>query len=481
MFAFVNRIVPKKPAASFSLKAVASGFLFFLSLISAAPLSAGEGVWDVLFRDIPVRITTADAGLTMSFYVLKQTHEPVLRTDDGENYYSRILSRWERDLLSRNFVLCPDTALQFAPGKKFSYELFLSQISSATRVFSPDSEITGDGRCVRVGFTKPMRRYLDFLTLYEHAPTIKRDDIVEIGLGEYLPVSVRPGDIALRRKKEVPNGFSTILIHKYTGPDDPNLANRGIDDFNRMQIAAIPEWVKREYAYLDGAILQTVVLIINHPDKDIRRIVYNCMNVDSLRHALYPTWKEFVDVSNVLPVGVPGAAPGKPVQYCGENIRTKVRRPLVFINLGGDNDKQMAAFMSDFEKKTGIPVLIKRLQDKDMYRTLYQSPREYDLVVVSMGAVRPDHTAFFDYLVKADGYYDLRLEKFSALYDRLQLEGDTDERNALGAQMAEMLSSEYVLLPLLQVHRRFYYPKEIMNLTAGRGFLEYPEVAEFRW
>ncbi len=417
----------------------------------------------------------------MSFYVLKQTHEPILRTDDGENYYSRILSRWERDLLSRNFVLCPDTTLQFEPGEKFSYDLFLSQISSATRTFSPYSEIIGDGRCVHVHFTKPMRRYLDFLTLYEHAPTIKKDDIMEIGLGEYLPVSVRPEVVILRRKKEVPNGFGAVVIHKYTGPGDPNLTNRGIDDFNRMQIASIPEWVKREYAYLDSAILQTVVLIVNHPDKDVRRIVYNCMDVDSLRHALYPTWKEFVDIRNVLPVGVPGAVPGRPTQYCGEGIRKKVQRPLVFINLGGDNDKQMAAFMADFEKKTGIPVSIKRLQDKDMYRTLYQSPRRYDLVIVSMGAVRPDHTAFFDYLVKPDGYYDSRINRLGVLYERLQLEGDPDERNALGAQMAEMLSSEHVLLPLLQVHRRFYYPREIINLTAGRGFLEYPEIAEFRW
>ena len=435
----------------------------------------------MLIKDIPVRISTADAGLNMSLYVLKQTHEPYLRTDDGENYYSRILTRWERDLISRNFTLCPDTALEFSPGEKFSYGLFLTQISSATRGFAPDSEITGDGKCVRVRFPRPMRRYLDFLTLYEYAPTIKKDDLIETGLGEYLPESVRPETILLRRKRKVSRGYNSIIMHKYGGPSDPNLENREINDFNRMQISTIPDWVKRKYAYLDSSILQTVVLIINHPDKAVRRTVYNCMDVDALRRALYPTWEEFADVSNVLPVGVPGAIPGKPPQHCDKSMRGNISRPLVFINFGVNNDAQMATFMADFRKRTGIPVSIKRLQDKEIQRTLYQSPRKYDLVIVSMGAVRPDHTAFFDYLVREDGYYDFKLGGLREMYSRLQLEGDPNSRNALGAQMAELISSDYVLLPLLQVNRRFYYPREIRNLTVGRGFLEYPEVADFRW
>jgi len=434
----------------------------------------------MVLKDIPVRITTADAGLNMSLYVLKQTHEPFLRTDDGENYYSRILTRWDRDLMSRNFTLCPDTSLEFSPGEKFSYDLFLTQISSATKGFARDSDISKDGDCVRVRFPRPMRRFLDFLTLYEYAPTIKKDDLIEAGLGEYLPVSVRPETILLQRKRKVARGYNSIIMHKYTGPSDPNLENREISDFNRMQISTIPEWIKREYAYLDSSILQTVVLIINHPDKDVRKTVYNCMDVDALRRALYPTWEEFADVSNVLPVGVPGAIPGKPAQHCDGGLR-KIAKPLVFINFGVNNDAQMAAFMADFEKRTGISVSIKRLQDKEIQRTLYQAPRKYDLVIVSMGAVRPDHTAFFDYLVRKDGYYDFKLGRLGDMFNRLQLEDEPSARNAVGARMAELIASDYVLLPLLQVRRRFYYPRAIRNLTVGRGFLEYPEVAEFRW
>lgn len=452
-----------------------------MSAVFAGPAFSARDSWEVLLKDIPVRITTADAGLNMSFYVLKQTHEPVLRTDDGENYYSKILSRWGRDLTSRNFILCPDTSLEFAPGKKFTIDLFLTQISSATKGFFPDSTITSDGSCVRVGFSKPMHRYLDFLTLYEHAPTIRKDDLMEIGLGEYLPISVQPETIVLRRKHEVASGYNSITIHKYTGPNDPNLDNRGISDFNRMQISTIPEWVKREYAYMDSPTLQTVVLIVNHPDKEIRKIVYNCMDVDSLRRAFYPTWKEFGDVQNVLPVGVPGAVPGKPTQHCDKAMRKTLSKPLVLINFGVNNDKQMAAFMADFKRRTGLGISVQRLKDTDIQRTLYQSPRKYDLAIVAMGAMRPDHTAFFDYLVREDGYYDFKLKELGKLYARLQLEGDTVERNVLGVKMAEMVATDHVLLPLLQVNRRFYYPREIMNLTAGRGFLEYPEVADFRW
>jgi hypothetical protein len=457
----------------------------FLSLILATAsintFGASQEVWEVLLKDIPVRITTADAGLNMSLYVLKQTHEPMLRTDDGENYTSRILRSWSRDLTSQNYRFCPDTSLEFIPGEKFTYESFLSHISSITASFNPDSKIIPEQACVKVSFSAPMRRYLDYLTLYEHAPTRKKDAVIEVGLGEFYPESVRPESIRLRRKRRVRRGYNTIIIHKYAGPADPNLENRRISDFNKMQISTIPDWVKRDYAHFDSTILQTVVLILNHPDKNIRRIVYNCMDVDSLRRAYYPTWKEFVDIQNLLPVGVPGAVPGLPEQKCDKASLRKLPAPLAFINFGANNDAQMAAFMATFEKKTGIKVSVRKLQDKDIQDTLYHYPRKYDLVIVAMDAVRPDHAAFFDYLVREDGYFDFKLGKLADLYKHLLLEDNPVRRDELGAKMAGMVSSEYVLLPLLQVQRRFYYPRNIKNLTVGRGFLEYPEVAEFKW
>lgn len=456
-------------------------FVSALSCGAAAPAFASADTWEVLLKDIPVRIAAADAGLNMSFYVLKQTHEPVLRTDDGENYRSKILKAWSRDVFSRNFRLCPDTGLEFEPGSPFTFDFFFSHISSVTAALTPDFRASRDGDCVSVAFRTPMPRYLDFLTLYEYAPSVKKDSTMEAGLGEFLPVSVEPEKILLNRKRRVSRGYNSVVIHKYLGPSDPNLENRAIRDFNRMQISTIPEWVKREYAYFDSTILQTVVLVINYPDRDVRKAVYNCMDADSLRRALYPTWKEFVDIQNLLPIGVPGALPGKPRQECRAASFKKPARPLVFINFGVNNDAQMAAFMKDFERRTGIKVEIRRIGDKEIQRALYQYPRKYDLVIVSMGAVRPDHTAFFDYMAREDGYFDFRVGRLPELYKKLLLEGVPDRRDELGGKMAAALSSEFVVLPLLQVHRRFYYPRNIRNLTVGRGFLEYPEVADFKW
>ncbi|MHB9139568.1 MAG: hypothetical protein ACYC4Q_09210, partial [Victivallaceae bacterium] len=261
------------------------------TMVSSCLAAKADGTWEVLLKDIPVRVSVKDAELNMCRYVLKQTHEPVFRLDDGENYTSRILENWTRDLESRNYRLCPKGSLRFLPGQAYTGEMFNSHISSVTKLYDPAGVTSWDGSCFRVSFAAPRKGYLEYLSRYENAPTLSLSDKIEVGLGEYTPVEVEPERVTLVRKEPVRRGYNKIVIHKYTGPGDPNLENRAISDFNRLQISLIPEWVKSSQVHFDGVILQTVALMINHPDKDVRRTLYNCMGADQLRRALYPTWK----------------------------------------------------------------------------------------------------------------------------------------------------------------------------------------------
>lgn len=81
---------------------------------------ATEASWAVLYPSVPGRIATSLAGENDVYYVLKQTHEPLLRKDDGQNYSSRILRSWGRNIRSSEYTFCPDTRLSFAGGERFT-------------------------------------------------------------------------------------------------------------------------------------------------------------------------------------------------------------------------------------------------------------------------------------------------------------------------------------------------------------------------
>ena len=132
-------------------------------------------------------------------------------------------------------------------------------------------------------------------------------------------------------------------------------------------------------------------------------------------------------------------------------------------------------------EKTGIKIDVRRLRDEEITRTLYQYPRKYNLVIVAMDAIRPDHEVFFEYLVRADGYFDHPIPRIREQFRLLTAEEDIQKKGELARELAHTASKEYLVLPLLQVRRRYYYPADIKNLTVGKGFLEYPEIADFRW
>ena len=71
--------------------------------------SEKDNTWDAFLLGIPSKITPNIAKLNMGYYILKQTHEPLLRNDRDYNYFSNIFSQWERSIDNKYYKLCLDT------------------------------------------------------------------------------------------------------------------------------------------------------------------------------------------------------------------------------------------------------------------------------------------------------------------------------------------------------------------------------------
>jgi len=464
---------------SVKIKIVFGALVLFSGACSDSPRGK---LWGVLVSGLPSQITTKEYRGNVTYYVLKQTHEPILRKDDGQNYTSRLLNKWSRSIDYTRYVLCPNMSLSFTEKDQFSAEFFAKHINTVTKRFDPAFSVTAVDRCFEVKFAQPRKSYADFLSLYENAPTLKQSNDIEIGLGAFYVKEIKSDAITLARKEPIRNGYNKIVLYEYQGAKDPRLQNRDIKDFNLIPDFDIPKWALDEYIGFVNMELRSMLLIINHPDLSMREAIYNCADVRELRKSYFPQKNNFFDIQNILPVGVFGAKAGVPRQECSVKYQRELSKTsLVFANWMHGNNVELNNFAKKFSLRTGADLKVVDFVPRELVKLFNKSPRPYNLLIILFDSVRPDPNAFFDSFAKNNGFHDFYMPAIKQMYEDLNREDDEAKRRDISMKITEEISRNSLAVPLYQSVRTLYYPSEIRNFTVGKGFLEYPEVAEFRW
>jgi len=452
-----------------------------VGLACAAGCRGGQDNWVVLANSLPPKVRTDQAFVSIVLYILKQTHEPLLRRDDGENYSSRVLRKWTRSLDNREYSFCPDQSLRFNQKVTFSTELLAAQLEAIAKKYDDSAVLTAQDGCVSVSFASSRPTYLSFLTRYENAPTLARNGAIEDGLGPFTVEKIEKNSIVLARKSPVLRGYNTIVVLQNS--TDIAADDRGIADWNLLSGVEMPHSVQRGYQSFTNTELKTGNLIINHLDPAMRGMIYHCTDIDSLRRSFLPAKKEFSDVATVLPIGVPGAQQGMAKQDCRAALASMRHKggSIVFSNWRTDNDQEMDNYAKAFFKKTGVQMRLVRYPPAEFKKILHTRPRPYHLTIMHLDAVVPDYRAFVEVFFRDDGYLDFDLPAGAAYFENMIRTEDAERKHRLAMSVVGELSGKAVALPLYQSVRVFRYPKKIKNLVVGRGFLEYPEIGDFRW
>jgi len=414
------------------------------------------------------------------YYILKQTHEPLFRKDDGENFTSKVLKKWSRSIDYREYYFCPNTDLFFNEKVRFDKSFFRSYITETTKKFDNNFKIIEEKNCFIINFSKPQKNYLDFLTWYENSPTIIRTNKIEDGLGEFYVDKIENDKMILKRKKKISHAYNQITIYKVSYGQ--NLQTENIEDFNLLNSADIPEKIRTKYIKVSSLDLKSIILIINHPDEKIRKYIYNCIEIDDLLRSFFYNRKfQYNYITSILPVGISGAQQGKPIQLCDFYKNKLKNTKIIFGNWFSEiNQEAMKRFSENFYKKTGIEIKIKNITANELM--ISKIPKPYNLTIIFLDATRNDPLAFFE--VFADfkkSKYDLRIPELEDLYRKMAYSKDEKEKLELSKKMIKIIEEKHLALPLCQTIKTMYYPPWIKNITVGRGFLQYPEVAEFRW
>lgn len=437
-------------------------------------------IWRAVIVALPEKVSTKDISST-SYYILKQTHEPILRKDDGFNYTSRILKRWSRSIDYREYTFCPDISLRFDVSREFSFDFFVRHMAGITASFDSSASISASDGCLNISFLKPSRKYMDYLSAYANAPSVEISSVAEAGLGPYIVTAVGKDEIVLARKHPMRRAFNTIYVYDYRGPDDSRLSRRFIADYNFVPTREGMVFPDSKYARFETMAPKSMVLLINLPAERSRKILYNCIDIDGMRKAFSGSAGPFNDVKTILPVGVPGGVPGKPRQNCAFK-RSELRNigTVVLANWRDDSAARLEKYAEEVSSSTGLSIKVVNYPPAELAARMRKKNRPYGLVIMMTGADRDNFRLLASYFGK-NRLLDFDIPGVEKLYEELIKEAVPDRQKVMAAKIADRISGSWALLPLYQSVTCMYYPKKIKNLSVGREFMEYPEVADFRW
>ncbi len=427
---------------------------------------------------LPALISSSLAGTNTVYFILKQTHEPLFRKDDGENYSSKILKKWERNLTNTAFVFCPDTSKEFYKKRRFDEDFFKTYISSVTLKFDKNFRLSQNKDCFNIVFNKPQPKYLDFLTFYENAPSIVRNENLEDGLGEFYVSDMNTKEMRLLRKKKQKRGYNEIIIKRYDLDEKIPL---DMTDYNFINTEDIPMEIRKKYKAVPTFTLKTASIIINNPDLKLRKAVYNNINpMEFMKTFFYNKKFDCIEIQNFLPVGFKYARPGKIKQ---KKIKSDFSGELKFLNyFYSINEKPMQKFWEDFYLKSGIKVKIVNADISKIKGNPFDFLRKFDIFLISSEATRNDINAFLEIFGDTPmNPYSFKIKELAKIYDEIKKESDKEREEALVNKALSIIEKEYIILPVCQMVKTVYYPPDIKNINVGRDFFQYPEIGEFRW
>lgn len=453
-----------------------------LMLVISSCTRSKEREWSILFQVIPEHLRTNEANINIIHYLLKQTHIPILQEVESGQYDSLILNKWSRSADNRFFEFCPNTNLKFNPTKSFTVNNLVESLNKIKAEINVNFNVTSNNTCVQINSKSNLPSLLKALTDFRYAPTIKCAPKWECGLGKYEVTQITASKFRLKRKiqDELKNGYDTIILAQA----DVLKNTETISDINRT-IDEIPRWIDlSSYSQYDVNLLQTLILIINVPNINLRKVLYNCLNSKDLSIAFNPNMKasDKVDISRILPTEFYPNSKQTIVRSCADLPVNAEQNKLNFVNWRNNNTQTLSNYLNEIYRKTGITLQNLKVTPSDFVKALVSRNsdfKKYDLIPMAISAESTDLASFFRPIVASSKkYLKYNVPGAANVYHKLITTVDRKLSLALARKLADLIDNHYAAVPMYQVKKSFYYPSNIINLDTGRNFLEYPEVGK---
>lgn len=454
-------------------------YIFIISSLSSCSVFNKDETWVAVLTGIPKEIKPSMSHSLLVSYVLKQTHEPLLKKDKNSNYYSDIIEKWQRSVDHKQIEFCLLKDKYFDETTKFTSDdlaQFLKAVIENNKLETPS--IIKKENCIQYSFNKPQEKLLELLTFIGNAPTHKSNiPDIENGLGAYFVTELDSKKILLKRKINSSTGFNKIEFLNINNLTTEQLNSETIKDYNFVSGDKIPDWVKVKYLSFNITTLKTRALFINIPDAEMRDKIFNCMDIKSLRTVIFGSKTPMIDIASILPMGIVGASPGTIKQKCSTIVSLATKKKFNLILWDIPNKNGLESLLESFFKKTGINIIAEYHSYNELLDFIYKKRSNYNLIPLAIDTKVPSYEQYFESFGDSNKtHFSFMIPDVVNTYKQVTASENTEEKKKYALKLQDLILSNHLVLPLYQISQTFYYPKYLKNILVGFDYLDFPDI-----
>lgn len=454
-------------------------------LLFSFSCSHRERSFSILSQEIPTRINPYDSHINYKLYILKQLFEPLFIYGSSGNYTSNILSSWNASEEHRIYTLCLKDGITFSNGKTLTVgdlKKNLLRLEQNKLIKKTIIALSTLDSCMVVRFNDQYIRFPADLSSYTAAiidPDTEDNNIV-IGISDYVVKSITPDIIHLSTQNKDLT-YSDIYFYKLAPHYEEGKAPyriENIDDFNQLPVEYLPDFI-RQFNKYEAPILLTLIAIINVKDRDVRNIIFNCLNYDELRHVFTPKRNSFKNIGGILPVGVLGAIETPPDQKCSfQPLKQRVN--LTYIEaLRPESIGPLQKYVDSRLLRYNIKLNIVKKDINELADMLFSEDKPYDFTIIGMDASSPDPFSFLQYFFDKDILVTkVTSDDLAPLMNEYLATDNAENKKELARKANQVLTDNFQVIPLYQDERLFYFPSGVRNITSDPMYLNFLKISE---
>lgn len=374
-------------------------------ILLASSCNNGSHEYHSALGDVPARIDPADSHINYALHIIKQLNEPLFIYNTANRPVSNMLDRWSSSPDGRMYELCIKSNVEFSNGSLLTTAILEQNIMYFQRkgyLRKSVDRLERTDKCVNISYEVSYPQFISDMMSYKTSivdPATRGQNVV-VGISPYYVADINPKYIHLRSKKDV--RFRDVYFHYWRPAEGWPLYK--YDDINLIFERDIPGNIEKYLNRYDITMLKTEDVIINHPSKEVRRYLFNCINADVIRRIVHPEKVSFAEIGSIVPLGLPGAVEGRVTQTCPVKPMAK-RADVRMLTFYEDSLREFQDYFDGVFKNLNIQVRVEGIDANELVGVMSSKDKDYDLTIVGLDAEQPDSGAMFGFFVHGENQW----------------------------------------------------------------------------
>jgi MarR-like DNA-binding transcriptional regulator SgrR of sgrS sRNA len=444
----------------------------------------------VALRHIPRTVDPYSTQVNTNHFIALQLYYPLFqRSPDGglaSEFLDSSLTKAE-DSSFEKFLLCIKKEIRFSDGRTIALSDLAHSLTEAHRrqeMLPLIKSIEPAANCVKITLKKPDPRYFEKLTGVASTVTSASRSFggFPIGLGPYRVKARSEDQVVLEATPgRVKGSFKVIEFRRFR--DVLSDYADGVMDFNHTGQVTIPDEIEKNFQRVSRPFFKSYALIVNFPDRDLRRRFANCFPAEQLRTSLAMPLKS---TPGFLPTGIQGSDQVTPLPRTTSRAvcTPKSDQTITFFNYRPELRLDLQRLLA--EKGPNLPIRLHYQEGSldELARRIFQDDKlaaviGFDSSTSNSSAYAEAATFFESFMreARSERVISKPIPGLAELVRKAAQTSDAQIKSETYRKAHQLLLDSGYVIPLGQLDAEQFYPKTIRNIVWSDRISGFPDIS----